>query len=164
MAISQNGTHVVFGSWDNTARIWNVRTRGPVGLPLRHEGVVNAVAFSPDGNTVLTGSADHSARLWDSATGKPIGRPLLHDGPVTSVAFGADGRTILTGSTDRTVRIWEFHSRPVEGDVQRIELWVEVITGLSLDGKGTVHFLDAEAWNKRRARWRAGAHNVGTRS
>ena len=45
------------GQWDNTARLWDVKTGQPRGAALKHEGVVNAVAFSPDGQTALTGSA-----------------------------------------------------------------------------------------------------------
>jgi hypothetical protein len=51
--------------------LWEA-TGKPIGMPLQHQGVVTAVAFSPDGQTVLTGSWDGTARLWEARTGKPI--------------------------------------------------------------------------------------------
>src|SRR5262249_33667810 len=73
--------------------------------PLRHDDLVQAVAFGPDGKTVLTGSRDQTARLWDAATGQPKGLPLTHQGAVYAVAFGPDGKAVLTGSVDRPARL-----------------------------------------------------------
>ena len=85
---------------DNTARLWDAATGRPIGEPLEHQQVVEAVAFSPDGKSVLTGSADGTARLWDAATGRPIGEAMKHPHGVLAVAFSPDGRTILTGCGD----------------------------------------------------------------
>ena len=60
------------------ARLWDAATGKPIGDPLKHNGWVNAVAFSPDGKKIATASGS-TARLWDAATGKPLGEPLRHD-------------------------------------------------------------------------------------
>ena len=65
VAFSPDGTRVVTGSSDNTARLWDAQTGTPIGDVMSHEFPVNAVAFSPDGTRLVTGSADMSARLWD---------------------------------------------------------------------------------------------------
>jgi hypothetical protein len=57
----------------------------------------------------------------------------------------------LTGSKDKTVRLWPI-TGPLIGEVERINLWAEVVTGMELDDAGTVKVLDAEAWRKRRIR------------
>ncbi len=113
--------------------------------------MVRPVAFSPDGKGVLTGGGDKTARLWDVATGRPIGEALYHDDWVTAAAFSPDGRYILTGSRDKTARLWTTPS-PLRGDVERISLWAEVVTGMDLDDTGTVRVLDGAAWRKRRLR------------
>ena len=109
----------------------------------QQQSVLVAVAFSPDGKTVLTGSGDKMARLWESATGKPLGPPLQHDKGVTAVAISPDGKTVLTASQDKTARLWRA-PRPVDGDPERILLWVQVITGLELDEYGGTRGLDAD--------------------
>ena len=107
VAFSPDGSTVLTGSEDNTARLWDARTGQARGEPLKHEGRVSSVAFSPDGSTVLTGSDDKTARLWDARTGQARGEPLKHDGGVLDVAFSPDGSTVLTGSYDNTARLWD---------------------------------------------------------
>jgi WD40 repeat protein/tRNA A-37 threonylcarbamoyl transferase component Bud32 len=151
VALSPDGKTVLVGGVDGTARLWDGTTGKPVGPPLAHKQAVLAVAFSPDGRTLLTGSWDATGRLWDAATGKPIGPPLPHQQPVTAVAFSPDGRTVLTASADKTARLWDVQS-PVAGDVERITLWVQVVTGMELDSDGVVQVLDGPTWQQRRQR------------
>jgi tetratricopeptide (TPR) repeat protein len=65
VAFSPDGTRVVTGSWDKTARLWDASTGTSVGAAMKHDGPVWSVAFSPDGTRVVTGSWDKTARLWD---------------------------------------------------------------------------------------------------
>jgi tetratricopeptide (TPR) repeat protein len=65
VAFGPDGQTVLTGSYDNTARLWEVATGRPLGPPMTHQAGVSAVAFGPDGQTVLTGSYDNTARLWD---------------------------------------------------------------------------------------------------
>jgi hypothetical protein len=64
VAFSPDGTGVLTGSWDNTARLWDAATGKAVATLAGHGDRVLAVAFSPDGTRVLTGSQDNTARLW----------------------------------------------------------------------------------------------------
>ena len=72
----------------------------------RHEGPVNAVAFSPDGKLVATGASDKTARVFEVATGREVSR-LSHQDYVGAVAFSADGKLVATGSWDKTARVFE---------------------------------------------------------
>ena len=121
VAFSPDKRTVVTGSWDNTARLWDAKTRKPIGQPLEHKGRVSSVAFSPDNRTVVTGSWDNTARLWNAKTGQPIGQPLMHERAVMSVAFSPDKRTVVTGSDDNTARLWDIKTdqaryKPLEFD------------------------------------------------
>jgi hypothetical protein len=40
----------------------------------------------------------------------------------------------------------------MEGEVDRIVLWTQVITGLELDADGLVRVLDTRTWQQRRQR------------
>jgi WD40 repeat protein/serine/threonine protein kinase len=151
LAFSPEGSLLLTGSTDKTARLWDVATAEPVGEPLQHPGAVWSVAFTGDGRFVVTACRNGTARLWDAATGVPVGPPWPHDDVVWAVACQPGGRAVLTGSADRTARLWELPGT-VEGDPERLRLWVEVCTAMELDANGVMHWLDAEAWEKRRAR------------
>ena len=105
-AFSKDGSRIVTGSADRTARLWDGSTGAPLGKPMRHDGEVTAVAFSPDGQKILTASRDNIARLWDAQTGVALGPLMQHEGQITCVAFSPDGLKILTGSQDKTARLW----------------------------------------------------------
>ena len=106
VAFSPDGRTLATGSWDKTARLWEVATGKEIAVLRGHEDAVSSVAFSPDGRTLATGSADKTARLWEVATGKEIAVLRGHEDAVSSVAFSPDGRTLATGSADNTARLW----------------------------------------------------------
>jgi dipeptidyl aminopeptidase/acylaminoacyl peptidase len=131
------------------ARLWSAVTGKELTPPLRHQGRVTAVAFRPDGKAVLTGSDDGTARLWLAATGKELTPPMRHEGYVYAVAFSPDGKAVLTGSTDGRARLWRIPVA-VKGNVKRITVWTQVITGTEMDDNGNLHVLDAQTWQRRR--------------
>ncbi|MDI9418460.1 MAG: CHAT domain-containing protein [Euryarchaeota archaeon] len=108
VAFSPDGSKVLTGNDEGTARIWDVSSGQEVHR-LPHSDWVWAVAFSPDGSRALTGSLDGTARIWDASSGQEYHR-LAHDGPVLAVAFSPDGSRALTGSDDGTARIWDVSS------------------------------------------------------
>ena len=68
--------NVLTGSWDNTARLWDIQRGQEVR---RFEGKVTTVhdiALSNDNELLLTGSGDGNTRLWDLKTGKKVPRDL----------------------------------------------------------------------------------------
>jgi WD40 repeat protein/tRNA A-37 threonylcarbamoyl transferase component Bud32/uncharacterized protein YbaR (Trm112 family) len=156
VAYGADGKRILTGSADHTARLWDAHSCQPMGSSVSHTNFVRPVAFSPDGQTILTGSWDGMAQLWDAATRKPLGPALKHDGWVTSAAFSPDGRTILTGSGDLLrlkgeARLYDV-PLPVSGDVERIVLWVQVLTRMELEKDGTLRSLSSATWSERRAR------------
>ena len=67
VAISPDNHWVVTGSWDGTARLWDLRAGDPAinSVILRgHQDRVMAAAISPDNHWAVTGSSDKTARLW----------------------------------------------------------------------------------------------------
>jgi WD40 repeat protein len=74
-------------------------------IPFRHDGGVEAVAFSPDASRLATASADGTARVWDSESGAEQ-LTVRHDDTVAGVAFSPDGARLATASWDGTARIW----------------------------------------------------------
>jgi WD40 repeat protein len=158
LAFSRDGNYLLTGCQDNLARLWDPDT-GQIIRTFAHHGWVLGAVFNPDGRLVLTGSQDGTARLWDRTTGLPVGPPMKHDGAalfglelnwVPAVAFRPDGRTLVTGGMDKKVRFRPVPG-PLEGTPEQIMVWVEVVTGMMLDGD-VVRYLDANQWQERRQR------------
>jgi tetratricopeptide (TPR) repeat protein len=63
-AFNPDGTIVLTGGRDSTARLWDAATGMPLGPPIPHPNQVWTVAFSPDGKCLLTGATDHGERLF----------------------------------------------------------------------------------------------------
>jgi eukaryotic-like serine/threonine-protein kinase len=142
---------VITGGWDRVARLWDPKTGVAITPPLRHEGLIRALAISRDGRTVLTGSYDRTAQLWDKVTGKPLGPAFRHENQVWFVAFSPDGRTILSGGQENTAYLWNVP--PTEdAPIRQLERAIEIATGMVLLDDGSLHILDASSWNERRVR------------
>jgi WD40 repeat protein/serine/threonine protein kinase len=107
VAISPDSTHILTGSSDHTARLWDAKTGLEIRRFVGHSDAVTSVAFSPDGKMALTGSTDKTARAWDVNTGLQLRVFIGHSDSITSVAFSPDSKTVLTGSADKSARLWD---------------------------------------------------------
>jgi WD40 repeat protein len=107
VAINADGTRVVAGFADNTARVWDVATGATIVVLRGHTLPVTAVAISNDGGRVATGSFDETACVWEVATGAKVCAAAKLGDRVTSIAISADGKRVVTGCADNTARIWD---------------------------------------------------------
>jgi WD40 repeat protein/tRNA A-37 threonylcarbamoyl transferase component Bud32 len=148
LTFSPDGRLLLAGGIEGVAQVWDVRTGGPVGKPLRHPGAVWSAAFL-DEHTALTGCRDGGGRLWDVRTGLPIGSPLRHGGVVWAAACRPGGRLAVTGSEDGTARVWQLPAA-MEGGASQILRRLQVLTGLGLDERGPARLLDVATWHERR--------------
>ena len=116
VAISPNGTRLLTGSRDGTARLWQAAIGHQVSRALSHGSTIWDVAFSRDGSRIATACADKMARIWDASAGQLVGKPLKHDDSVRAVTFSPDGARLLTGSVDKTARLWDAVTQQPIGD------------------------------------------------
>jgi WD40 repeat protein len=61
---SPDGKRILSGSYDHTARLWDVASGQEVCRFFGHTNWVWGVAFSRDGKFGLSGSLDKTVRLW----------------------------------------------------------------------------------------------------
>ena len=131
VAWSPDGKRMATGSFDQTARVWDVTTgtqllalRGH--SPLVHEtrtpwdsesaldqvtldprGFVFSVAWSSDGTRMATGGMDQTAKVWDTETGKELLTLGGQHGPVSSVALSPNRKRLSTGNWDLTASVYD---------------------------------------------------------
>ncbi len=112
VCFSPDGKTLITGSWDNTARLWDLNGN-LLQIFKGHKYEITSVSFSPDGKTILTGSLDMTARLWD-LDGKQLQVFKGHEGSIHSVCFSPDGKKLLTGSFDKTARLWNLDGNQLQ--------------------------------------------------
>jgi WD40 repeat protein len=147
---SADGKQALTATW-NGARLQDGITGAPRGEPLKLDLRHYVGAFSPDGKVVAIGSLD-GLRLWDVPTAKPLGPMLRFPDFVThEVVFRPDSREVLAIYQNLKVYPCDVPA-PINGEPERLRLWLEVNTGLELDPGGAVVELDAKSWRERRER------------
>jgi WD40 repeat protein len=106
---SDDSKLVASGSWDATARVWDVASGECVRELRGHLNGVHCQQFTPDGRTLITVGDDSKIRFWHLRTGGEMlvlpGRELILWRPYRSWLLppnSADG--LLMGPTDNQVR------------------------------------------------------------
>jgi WD40 repeat protein len=69
-AFSPDGSRIVTGSSDQTAKVWDARSGAEVLSLKGQTESVRSAAFSPDGSRIVTTSGD-SAKVWETEPLKP---------------------------------------------------------------------------------------------
>jgi WD40 repeat protein/DNA-binding SARP family transcriptional activator len=106
LAFSPDAQHLVSGSEDATARIFDLATHKTDRILRGHADTVTSVAYSSDAQRVVTAHADGTIRVWPVARGAPT---VLfgHRGAVNTVEFNHAGNRIVSTGEDGTVRVWD---------------------------------------------------------
>jgi WD40 repeat protein/serine/threonine protein kinase len=113
VAFSPDGAYLASAGLDGAVRLWDAKTFGPVGPPLRgHLDGICSLAFRPDGKRLASAGGDAMIQVWDLATRLPVLTLHGHTDRIMAVAYSPDGRYIATGSWDKTVKIWDADPLP----------------------------------------------------
>lgn len=97
---------LISGSYDRTARVWNMETGAEVHCLTGHTRAVRALQF--DEAKLITGSMDRTMRVWNWRTGRCLRTLEGHTEGVVCLNF--DENVLASGSVDTTVKVWNLRS------------------------------------------------------
>ena len=150
VALDRDGQRILTGSKGQTVQIWEAQTWKPLGAPMRHQGEVNSVAFVPGNPLLVSGSDDNTARFLVRADESLGGAGTLPSrARYSGIALSPDGKTLATASHDNTAKLWVV-PLPVTEVPEDLTGWVQYLTGLAMDERGSISVLKAADWQSRR--------------
>jgi serine/threonine protein kinase/WD40 repeat protein len=116
VAFSPDGRHILTGSEDGIARLWEKERGRPEVIVPRAGAQIEGMALSHDGRclaiktTTSRGAGEPAVcavRVVAVDTGGDRFPPIPHPRGVSSVAFRRDGKLLATGAGDGTVQLWD---------------------------------------------------------
>jgi WD40 repeat protein len=102
---SPDGSKMVSGSEDHSARVWNAET-GKEITRFMHTNTVDLVTFSADGQLVASVGRDNLVHVWDANTGSLI-QDVIHDANATAISFNPTNLELASGDSDGKILIHE---------------------------------------------------------
>jgi len=100
---SHDGKHVITGSMDFNAYLWNSDNgETPVFVLKGHSNIIMYVQFNDNSEKAVTASFDKTAIIWNISTG--LAERILrgHDHGLCSAVFSQDGLSVITTAISET--------------------------------------------------------------
>ena len=94
---SPDGTQLVSGSRDNTAKLWQAANGQNTFTYSGHTAAILSVAWSPNGRTLVSGGEDQTVQVWNAL--QPKGLILANLGAaVSSLEWNVESSAIIAGT------------------------------------------------------------------
>jgi WD40 repeat protein len=134
LTFSPDGTRLLSGGEDQSARTWDVGTGRPLGEPIKHRSWVEAIAVAPDGRSAASAGQDSLIRVWDTKTTRELVQVAGHEFWLWSAAIAPDGATAFTSAFDDTIRTWD----AATGRPQQVFRFPDRVISIALSPTGRV--------------------------
>ncbi len=148
-AFATSGRWVIVADREGMLRRWDTASGNSVGKPIATDSRITALVVHPDDQLVATGDLAGHVRIWNLEMALPVGPPALQHAPVIAAAFTIDGRALVTVSTHGEARRWPLPQK-VRGEPDRLDRWLQAVTGLSMDQNNAIVAMEPERWRSGR--------------
>ncbi|KAG1753100.1 WD40-repeat-containing domain protein [Suillus occidentalis] len=129
--ISADNMWLASGSFDETARIWNLDTSKLVAGPFKGEDPMGAVRYSPNSKKLAVRSWwGMCLEVWDVQSQK-LDVKVGKDSPGMSLprlALSFDNALLASASYNDTIKLWAFESRHLLASFDVQNLWTLVLS------------------------------------
>ena len=109
VTFSPDGTRILSGSQDGSARVFELSTGRTLYNLLGHTARVVSAEFSPDGDRAVTIHSDQSVRIWDTTPFRARTSPFEFHAS-SNPQLDDDGTRILDGDRNGDAGIWSLTS------------------------------------------------------
>ncbi|SMR49167.1 unnamed protein product [Zymoseptoria tritici ST99CH_1A5] len=103
MCLQFDDNTLITGSYDTTAKIWDIKTGEVIRTLTGHTSGIRCLQF--DDRKLMTGSLDSTLKLWDWKTGECLRTFPAHTDGIITLHFTR--RYVASGSRDKTIRVWD---------------------------------------------------------
>ncbi|CAD8127976.1 unnamed protein product [Paramecium sonneborni] len=134
VCISFDGSKIASGSWDNSIRLWDVKTGQQIAQFYDNRYPVKAVCFSPGATILAFGYDDNSIFLWNIKTKKKQSRFYGHTSSVSALCFSTDGTNLASGSEDKSICLWDVQTGAQKA---KLEGHTDVVNSVCFSPDGT---------------------------
>lgn len=107
MCLQFDDNVLITGSYDSTAKVWDVRTGEELRTLTGHTSGIRCLQF--DDTKLMTGSLDSTLKLWNWRTGQCLRTFQAHSAGILTLHFS--GKYVASGSMDKTIRVWDSVSK-----------------------------------------------------
>lgn len=155
LAFAPDGSTLVSGSWDRTARIWSIFSRTQTSEPLQLQADVLDVAVRPDSAQIAVSTLDGQLTFWSMSEGEQVagldGRRDISGGRKASdrrtaanvagtksfntIQYSTDGSCLLAGGTSKYICLYS---------VSTMVLLKKFTVSVNLSLSGTQEFLNSK--------------------
>ncbi len=116
---------LITGSYDRTARVWNLETGKELRKLTGHTRGVRCLQF--DEMKLITGSMDRTLKIWNWRTGELMRTLEGHTAGIVCLHFNEE--ILASGSQDSNIKIWNFRNGECytlqghEDWINAVQLW-----------------------------------------